>query len=365
MSRRSYGTGNLWLRGNIWWIRYRENVNGASIQRYESTHSEDKVHAKKVLNSKLQALGGKRPTLVDPKKVTYDLLRENLLKFLRAQERASLKKVGDEEATLDTLPRLDRFFGGWLAQDITRADIDPFREMGKADGLSEKRLNRYVATLRKMFNQAKKDELITQAEVPAYFPQTHELNEAVGAIFIKKEWYGPIRRKLPAELRNAFTLAYHTSIRVGEMARLRWRNFEFKKVAHAKGVINLEGKHTKAKRQRTIWIPPDFDLKPGGADDLVFPVLSGDYRRPWHNACVAAGAGRFEKTTTGRRVYVGLQLRHCRHTAIRNMIDSGLDRDRAKDISGHVTDSMFTRYNIGREQDVLNAARSVAKLKKG
>jgi len=360
MSRRTYGTGGIWLRGNVWWIRYRETVNGHSIQRRESTHSDDKNYAKKLLNSKLIALGGKRPTLVDPKKVTYEILRANLLKFLRANGRASLKKVGDEEQTLDTLPRLDRFFGGWLAKDISRADIDRFREAGKGDGLSDKRLNRYVATLRKMFNQATKDEFITAAEVPAYFPQTHEPNEAVGAIYIKPEWYAPIRRRLADELRNAFTLAYHTSIRVGEMQRLRWRNFEFKRVRHAKGVINLEGKNTKAKRQRTIWIPRDFDLKPGGPDDLVFPVLSRDYRRPWHNACVAAGAGHWEKNTSGRRFYVGLQLRHCRHTAIRNMIDRGVDRDRAKDISGHLTDSMFERYNIGREEDVLETAAIVA-----
>jgi len=367
MSRRSYGTGNLWLRGKVWWIRYREVVEydgvRSSIQRYESTKSEDKKHAQKILNSKLQTLGGHRPTVVDPKKVTYEILRENFLARCRKKELRALKRVGTEEQSLDTLPRLDGHFAGWLAQDISRADIDRFRELGKNDGLSDKRLNRYVATLRSMFNQAAKDELITQAEIPAYFPQTKEPNEAVGAVYIKTEWYKPLRRLLREPIRSAFTLAYHTSIRVGEMERLRWRHFEFKKVNGAKGIIHLPGEITKSGKPRDIWIPMDFDLKPGKPDDL--PLRLGNYRRQWWKACVAVGAGKWEKTTSGRKVYVGAKLRHCRHTAIRDMVDSGLDRDRAKAISGHLTDSMFSRYNIGKEEDVLEAARSVARLKRG
>ena len=49
-------------------------------------------------------------------------------------------------------------------------------------------------------------------------------------------------------------------------------------------------------------------------------------------------------------------LRHTRHTASRNLIDAGLDRDRARAITGHLTDSVFSRYNIGKDSDV-DAAR--------
>jgi hypothetical protein len=52
-------------------------------------------------------------------------------------------------------------------------------------------------------------------------------------------------------------------------------------------------------------------------------------------------------------VYVGPSLRHCRHTAVRNMSDAGLEEKRIMDISGHVTRSMFDRYNIGKVQDVI------------
>lgn len=154
--RRTYGTGSLWLRGRIWWIRYHERVDGVSVQRYLSSDSDDPNVAKRILAAKVAAAHGRRPTLVDPQKVTYESLRENALAYWREEKKSrSLKKVGNEEQSLDTLPRLDAFFGGWRARDITTSHIRRFRQEGKHDGLTDARLNRYVATLRKMFRQGR------------------------------------------------------------------------------------------------------------------------------------------------------------------------------------------------------------------
>jgi integrase len=367
--RARYGSGNLWLRGRIWWIRYREIDQRAKDKKHryvhhcESTGSEDREYAQRVLNARLTAQGGRRPTETDPKKVTYENVRDNFLERCIEKGRRSLKRVGEEMHSLDTIPRLNQAFSGWRVTDLTTNHVRRFRLQGKQEGLSDARLNRYIATLRAMFKQAAKDELITAAEMPAYFPMVHEPNEARGAVYIKDEWYRPLRRQLPAQLRNAFTLAYHTGIRVGEMQRLRWKHFGFKKMSGGKGIIHLTGDITKTGEQRDIWIPLEFDLKLGKADDLVFPVLSGDYRRPWRRACIKVGAGRWEEMASGRKRYVGAQLRHCRHTACRNMSDQGNDRDRIRQISGHKTDSMFSRYNIGREEDVLNMARTMSHRK--
>lgn len=51
--------------------------------------------------------------------------------------------------------------------EIQVAHLKRFRAEGRRDGLSDTRLNRYMATLRKMFRQGIKDELITGEEQPA------------------------------------------------------------------------------------------------------------------------------------------------------------------------------------------------------
>lgn len=194
---------------------------------------------------------------------------------------------------------------------------------------------------------------------------TNEPNEARGVmggsvIFVEHEWYKKLKRLLPETLRSAFILSYHTGVRVGEMQKLRWRHVNLRK-----RIIHLPGEITKTAKQRDIFIPRDFNRKPGKPDELIFPMLSGNYRRPWRNACIKVGAGRWVETTTGRKVYDGIQLRFNRHTTVRNMVDGGTDRDRAKALSGHRTDAMFSRYNIGKDEDVLSVGKAVERFHRG
>jgi integrase len=365
-SKARYGDGCIYLRGRIYWLKYREarGLPDGSVTyelHYESTKSEDRDFAQRQLRSKLTALGGRRPSVVDPKKVSYEDIRENYLTDRTAKGMRSLKWKGGK-ATLDTLPRLDKFFGTWRASDITIADLKRFRAEAKVEGLTDARINRYMATLRAMLKQAVKDEILTGAEIPGYFPSVKEPNEAVGAVYIESKWYGLLRKELKEPLRSAFTLAYNTSIRVHEMQRLHWRDFDFQK-----RTIVLPGKTTKTAKLRTIFIPRDFDRKPGKPDELVFPL--GDYRSQWYRACAKVGAGYLECRQCHARCdgqkcpthgfqaarelkYHGALLRHCRHTAVRNMDDAGLTQTRIMAMSGHLTDSMFRRYNIGREKDV-------------
>src|SRR6266478_7858145 len=156
--RGRYGSGSLWLRHRIWWVKWREVKRSPDgivqyIQHAESTHSEDAKYAEKFLRRKLVETGGRRPTLVDPQKVSYEDLRENFLIRCVERKRRSLKRDKAGAITLATLPRLDRFFGTWRAAEISTGDIRRFRIEGNQNGLSDARLNRYVATLRAMFRR--------------------------------------------------------------------------------------------------------------------------------------------------------------------------------------------------------------------
>ena len=332
------------------WYESRRSPDGtvAHVRKFQSSGSDNKKLAQRMLRSKLQLAGGRRPTSVDPEKVSYDDLCENFLNHCIAKGGRSLKTDKDGKRTLATLPRLDRSFSGWRAREITVADLKRFRAEGRAGGLSDARLNRYMATLRAAFRLAAKDGLITTAESPAYFPMTPEPNEARGALFVEDGWYQPLRKRLKDPLRSAFVLAYATGIRVHEMQRLCWRDLDLKA-----RIATLPAEITKTGKSRLVPLPRDLSVKPGKPDELVFPL--GNYRWAWYKACVAVGAGRWETTGTGRKRYVGLLLRHCRHTFVRNASDSGLEEKRIMDITGHRTRATFDRYNIGKREDVQRA----------
>jgi integrase len=161
---------------------------------------------------------------------------------------------------------------------------------------------------------------------------------------------------LPDNLRDFTRSAYLTGWRKGEIISLKWTD-----VDRDAGAIRLRPEAAKTGRGRTVMLEGDLAelidrrwesrlLEKDGnvrVTALVFhrdgkPV--GDFKKSWATACRAAG--------------VPYKLFHdLRRTAARNMVRAGVPERVAMAVTGHVTRSMFDRYNIVSEDDLRTAAQ--------
>jgi integrase len=156
-------------------------------------------------------------------------------------------------------------------------------------------------------------------------------------------------------------MAYLTGWRIqSEIMPLTWAQVDRK----AK-VIRLEPGQTKNGKGRTLPYAalPDLDamieeqwtarerLKSAGR--IVPYVFHRDgepvrhFRKAWANACKAAGCpGRIPHDL--------------RRTAVRNLVRAGVPEKTAMMITGHVTRSVFDRYDITAEADLRDALGRLA-----
>jgi integrase len=120
--------------------------------------------------------------------------------------------------------------------------------------------------------------------------------------------------------------------------------------------INLDPGKTKNNEGRIVKMTQEvYDLLRVCVDDkkpeeAVFTWANGkpvkDFRATWDQLTVAAGVPN-------------LLLHDFRRSAARNLLRAGVNRDVARRITGHKTDSMFSRYNIVAENDLAEAAQKL------
>ena len=147
-------------------------------------------------------------------------------------------------------------------------------------------------------------------------------------------------------------------------------------------MIRLRPEHSKNRRGRALAIEGDLvelieqrwqaRVVKDARDtrrvvELVFhrqgrPIV--DFRKAWATACAKAGRARPKLDdggapvldAKGRSVMVPTKLLHdFRRTAARNLVRAGVPERVAMAVTGHVTRSMFDRYNIVAEDDLRSA----------
>ena len=354
--------GMTYQRGAVWWIKYYQNGRGMR----ESSHSTKESTAKKLL--KLREGDIEHGLPVNPKL--------NRIRFDEAADDLETEYAVNGRRSADELERrirlhLTPYFGGRRLVAITTPDINTFIltrqaaviETGKGDERKERKvsngeINRELTTLKRIFNLARQNGKLIQ--VP-HIPMLKERNVRTG--FFEREQLERVLDLLPPAVRPAVQFAYITGWRIpSEVLPLQWRHVDFEA-----RVVRLDPHTTKNDEGRTFPFTDALHelLEAQKAEhdrlkteEVLCPwvfhrtgkKVKGKritrFTKAWRNACEKAGSpGRIPHDL--------------RRTAVRNLVRAGIPERVAMQLTGHKTRSVFERYNIVSECDLVEAAKKL------
>ena len=324
----------------------------------ESSKSESKIDAERLLQQRLTELGlGWQPEQKSDK-LKYEDIRQLLLDDYRLKKRSSLVVLEDGTETVHGLDPLDSFFGGRRVLSITSEVLRAFVRERKKQAPGEIRVtdatvNRNLAMLHRMLSLAWREGKI--CSIP-YFPMLPE--KAPEKDFVDRDQFKSLYDELPERLRPIVTFLYRTGCTFGEAKAIRLNDVELnaRTVQVGKGeprVIPLDGQDELVAEIRRKLDRYETDEE----DDRLFCVKN--FRKAWQRACIRSSLGRMESMPGGREAYRGLLVRDLRRSALRNMIEKGDSEKVAMAISGHKTRKVFDRFNIVSMNQLREALKRV------
>ncbi len=358
MNSQERGDGRTYLRGRIWWIQY--NHRGRTFR--ESSKSEDEKAAKRLLKQRSAESATGKVLGVIAERVTLGEMKAALI------AKAQKKKNRSIGATVRAADRLIAYFGeSERALDITADRIDSYIAARRSEFINrggeqthpaDASINRELAALRRMFRVMVDSKKLSHDHVPKIelLPESEPRKG-----FVEPAEFARLREELPDYLRGPISFLYATGWRKGAMRSLQWaRDVELKIDASGTitgGAITLQSEFAKNKEPQTLPITGAVleiirQAWSNRAADCPFVFQHqgaelGDFRKAWKTAAKAAGLG-------------GLLIHDLRRSCVRNLIRAGVSQTVAMRITGHLTPSMFRRYNITSQEDLSAALAASA-----
>ncbi|MGE3512926.1 MAG: site-specific integrase, partial [Vicinamibacterales bacterium] len=210
-----------------------------------------------------------------------------------------------------------------------------------------------LAIIKRMYTLAIRGGRLLPSHRP-YVPMLQEHNVRTG--FFEVEQFASVKAHLPAALQAVAEFAYLTGWRVrSEILPLEWRQVDFRA-----GTVSLDPGTTKNGEGRTIFMTKALrelleeqrtaTKTLQDTENRIVPHVfhrAGkpirDFYAAWRSACKAAGLP-------------GRLLHDFRRTAVRNWVRAGIPERVAMQMSGHLTRSVFERYNVVSSGDLKAAA---------
>jgi len=340
------GQGRIYLRGSTWWISYSKRGH----EFRESAHTTDESKANKFLSRRLKER--EKPTFVGPKeeRLTLDDLEEKILADYRKHNRKSASNV------THCFKRVRKYFAFDSLVDITTSRIDQYQESRLAEKAARATINREMACLRHGFKLLVQDKALSEAPV---IKLLEDENVRQGFINVG-DFYSVIDnlfRSVHPSVKDVLEFLYHSGWRSKEVTKLEWQDVDVEG-----GMVRLRRENSKNKKGRVLPLLGELQnvierrLTEKRMDcPYVFhrsgqPVKS--FRKAWRTACEAIGQP-------------SLIPHDMRRSAVRNFRKAGLSENEGLAMTGHLTNSIYRRYDIIDEEDLRESMDKVQKFLKG
>jgi len=337
-------TGKPLPCGHPLYVKY--SVPGKKWPTHESSRTTSLKEATAFLEKRLaEARTGQHVTAKSAHVTLYDLYQD-----IRRDYIINGQKTIKDLASRWTL-HLEPFFGAKSkAISITKDKLKKYVEHRKQQGAENATVNRELAALKRMFTLAQGDKV---QNIPK-FPHLKEDNIRKG--FVSDAEYSSLAEACLNEslgLRGMFETGYRIGWRVSELKDLRVSQVDLPNrwIRLEPGTTkNKEGRNAPMDSTLHYWLEKcchdkDPDRYVFSRDEEgVRPIRN--FRESWERVTAFAGAPE--------RIFHDL-----RRTAVRNMVQSGIPERVAMEISGHKTRSVFDRYHIVSESDLLLAAQKM------
>lgn len=385
--------GRLFQRSGVWYLRYR--VGGA--EQTESLKTKSRVQAERKAAVIGDHVGKGEHNAPAVRKLVFSRPEQSASESRKQRSNLTLEEMllnKYEVAGLRSLPRVMRALEHLKAEfkqtrvaSITEQRVTEYERKRLASGAARATLNYELAILRRMFRVA--GSLVPR---PPKITTPNPRNARQG--FFEASDFAAVLHELPGYLKAPFHFAYLTGWRIhDEVFSLTWANVDF-----GAGVVRLEPDTTKndegrtfpfrafkslaalLERQRTI--TDDTEHATGKIIPHVFHNCGKRIKDPyaaWRSACDRAahgGKGKREKARAvvrpsllerrlvdpvSGKVRVVRPIPHdFRRTAVRNLIRAGVAEQQAMKLTGHVTRSVFDRYDIVNEKDLSASVEKLA-----
>jgi excisionase family DNA binding protein len=357
-TRLNFGYGAIYQRKTKdgkarWYLDFRD-ATGRRVQRVAKDAISPQEAAQALQEAIRQDLLEAGKLDVKPERVLFEDFADI---FYHSYVLANWKRPAFEKGRLRII--VD-FFRGHELRDVTPMMIERFRQQRLKSGKARSTINRDLALMKKMYNVAINEGLVTDNPVRKvkFYSEADNVKEQI----LSPEEEERLLAAAPGHLRSILIIALNTGMRWGEIVGLEWKRVDLRAqlihVVKAKSgkprFININDPLMQELTRLKAGANGSPHVLPNEGTGKPYACLY----RCFAKACKAAGI-------------TGLRFHDLRHTFATRLIQGGVDIETVRSLLGHHSIIMTQRYTHSshetkqRAVDILALPRVVSGPKNG